>query len=72
MISGGMTSGVIADSIVNLCGAIGLSVAMSALYRRDPRSPLTQRLLWFALLWLGGVGTVTLISYLLRLWIAPK
>ena len=45
MISGGMTSGVIADSIVNLCGAIGLSVAMSALYRRDPRSPLTQRLL---------------------------
>jgi hypothetical protein len=40
-----MTSGVIADSIVNLCGAIGLSVAMSALYRRDPRSPLTQRLL---------------------------
>ena len=45
MISGGMTSGVIADSIVNLCGAIGLSVAMFALYRRDPRSPLTQRLL---------------------------
>ena len=34
--------------------------------------PLTQRLLWFALLWLGGVGTVTLISYGLRLWIAPK
>ena len=45
MISGGMTSGVIADSIVNLCGAIGLGVAMFALYRRDPRSPLTQRLL---------------------------
>ena len=45
MISGGMTSGVIADSIVNLCGAIGLSVAMFALYRRDPRSPLTRRLL---------------------------
>jgi hypothetical protein len=34
--------------------------------------PLTQRLLWFAALWLGGVGTVTLISYGLRLWIAPK
>ena len=34
--------------------------------------PLTQRLLWFALLWLGGVGTVTLISYGLRLWIAPN
>ena len=37
----------------------------------QPR-PLTQRLLWFAALWLGGVGTVTLISYGLRLWIAPK
>jgi len=34
--------------------------------------PLRQRLLWFAALWLGGVGTVTLISYGLRLWIAPK
>jgi hypothetical protein len=40
-----MTSGVIADSIVNLCGALGLGVAMFALYRRDPRSPLTRRLL---------------------------
>ena len=45
MISGAMTSGVIANSIVNLCGAIGLGVAMFALHRRDPRSPLTQRLL---------------------------
>jgi cytochrome d ubiquinol oxidase subunit II len=35
-------------------------------------SPLTQRLLWFAALWLGGVGTVALISFGLRLWIAPK
>jgi hypothetical protein len=34
--------------------------------------PLTQRLLWFVALWLGGVGSVTLISFLLRLWIAPK
>ena len=41
-----MTPGVIADSIVNLCGAIGLCVAMLALYRRDPRSPLTKRLLF--------------------------
>jgi hypothetical protein len=40
-----MTPGVIADSIVNLCGALGLCVAMFALHRRDPRSPLTQRLL---------------------------
>ena len=38
-------AGVIADSIVNLCGAIGLGVAMVALYRRDPSSPLTRRLL---------------------------
>ncbi|WLA83531.1 MULTISPECIES: DUF2474 domain-containing protein [Bradyrhizobium] len=34
--------------------------------------PLGQRLLWFAVLWLGGVGTVALISFALRLWIAPK
>ena len=37
----------------------------------NPR-PLAQRLLWFVVLWLGGVGTVTLIPLLLRLWIAPK
>lgn len=40
-----MTPGMIADSIVNLCGAIGLSVAMLTLHRRDPRGPLTRRLL---------------------------
>jgi hypothetical protein len=34
--------------------------------------PLTQRLLWFVGLWLGGVGAVVLISFCLRLWIAPK
>jgi hypothetical protein len=37
----------------------------------EPR-PLKQRLLWFVALWLGGVGTVWLISIVLRLWIAPK
>ena len=37
----------------------------------DPRS-LVQRLLWFAALWLGGVGAVALISFCLRLWISPK
>jgi hypothetical protein len=36
----------------------------------DPR-PLARRLLWFAALWLGGVGTVALISFCLRWWIAP-
>ncbi len=40
-----MTPGIIADSVVNLCGALGLCVAMVTLYRRDPRSPLTRRLL---------------------------
>jgi hypothetical protein len=38
---------------------------------QNPRS-LAQRLLWFVTLWLGGVGTVVLLSYGLRLWIAPK
>jgi hypothetical protein len=33
---------------------------------------LTQRLLWFAALWLGGVGTVAIVAYGVRLWIAPK
>jgi hypothetical protein len=37
----------------------------------NPR-PLARRLLWFAALWLGGVGAVTILSYGLRLWIAPK
>jgi hypothetical protein len=38
---------------------------------QTPR-PLAQRLLWFAVLWLGGVGTVALISLALRFWISPK
>lgn len=33
--------------------------------------PFATRLLWFVALWAAGVGTVTLISYLLRWWIAP-
>lgn len=33
--------------------------------------PLTQRLLWFAALWLGGVGTVAVAAFGLRLWLAP-
>jgi hypothetical protein len=49
-----MTSGVIADSIVNLCSAIGLTVAMVTLHRRDARSPLTRRLL----LALGMIATL--------------
>jgi hypothetical protein len=34
--------------------------------------PLAQRLLWFVALWLGGVGTVGIVAYGLRLWIATK
>ena len=36
-----------------------------------PRT-LATRLLWFAALWLGGVGTVSIVAFGLRLWIAPK
>jgi hypothetical protein len=39
---------------------------------KPSQRPLSHRLLWFVALWLGGVGTVALISFLLRLWIAPK
>jgi hypothetical protein len=31
--------------------------------------PLWQRLLWFVALWAGGVATVTIVSYGIRLWI---
>jgi len=52
-----MTSGLIADSIIDLCGAIGLCVAMMTFYRRDRKSPLSHRLL-FAL---GIIATLFLI-----------
>jgi hypothetical protein len=34
--------------------------------------PLAQRLMWFVVLWLAGVGTVAIVAYGLRLWIAVK
>ena len=37
----------------------------------DDKSSLPRRLLWFVVLWLGGVGGVALVAYGLRLWIAP-
>jgi hypothetical protein len=38
----------------------------------DPgRRPLGERLLWFAGLWLAGVGAVGLISLLLHFWLSP-
>ena len=33
------------------------------------RPPLAQRLLWFAALWLAGVGSVALVAFILRLWL---
>ena len=39
----------------------------------EPRQPpMLQRLFWFAALWLGGVGSVALLSFVLRLWLSPK
>ena len=38
---------------------------------QNPR-PLAQRLLWFAALWLGGVGTVAVVAFGLRLWLMPR
>jgi hypothetical protein len=52
-----MTASAIADSIVNLCGAIGLCVAMVALWRRDPKSPLTRRLVFM-------LGVVALLFFM--------
>jgi hypothetical protein len=49
-----VTPSAIADSIVNLCGAVGLAVAMLALDRRDPGGPFTRRLLFL----LGAVAAL--------------
>ena len=32
----------------------------------EPQRPLASRLLWFAALWLAGVGAVGLVSLLIR------
>jgi hypothetical protein len=71
-----MTPDMTADSIVNLCGAIGLCVAMMTFYRRDRRSPLTVRLLLalgvIALLFLvRGVAWGTGSALLDRLTVIP-
>ncbi len=52
-----MNQGMTADSIVNLCGAIGLTVAMMTFYRRDPRGPLTRRLLM-------ALGVIALLFFI--------
>ena len=53
-----MPPDLIADSIVNLCGAIGLGVAMMMLHRRDPKGAMTRRLLL-------ALGLITLL-FLIR------
>lgn len=32
----------------------------------------TMRIVWFAALWLAGLGAVSLLAYVLRLWIVAK
>jgi hypothetical protein len=71
-----MTASVVADSVVNLCAAIGLAVAMVALYRRDAKGPLTRRLLvalgFAALLFFTrGIAWWTGRSWLDRLSLVP-
>jgi hypothetical protein len=39
-----MTAQLVADSIVSICGALGLFVAIATVRRRDPTGPLTQRI----------------------------
>jgi len=35
----------------------------------QPTTPLGQRLLWFAALWLAGVGSLAIVAFILRLWL---
>src|SRR3974390_3217422 len=45
---------------------------LSLMSSKPERRPLARRLLWFATLWLAGAGTVAAISFMLRLWLAPR
>lgn len=36
------------------------------------RRPVGTRLLWLLFFWLGGVGVVGAVAWLIRLWIAPS
>jgi hypothetical protein len=38
----------------------------------DTHRSLARRLLWFVILWLAGVGSLGLVAFGLRLWLAPK
>lgn len=71
-----MTPALVADSIVDLCGAIGLGVAMLTLHRRDPSGPLTRRLQFAlgvvaALFFLRGLAWWTQSRFLEGLSLIP-
>ncbi|MDB5625358.1 MAG: hypothetical protein JWR73_1160, partial [Tardiphaga sp.] len=54
-------------------GRVRLSLMRTDLKRDDPKPPRwSQRLIWFVVLWLGGLGAVSALAYVLRLWIAPR
>jgi hypothetical protein len=36
---------------------------------QQPTTSLAQRLVWFAALWLAGVGSVVIVAFILRLWL---
>jgi hypothetical protein len=67
-----------ADSRLHRLGLLGLPrqgpgrERLSLMPRKAEARPLGRRLIWFAVLWLSGVGAVTVISFGLRLWLAPK
>ena len=35
----------------------------------EPTTSLARRLLWFAILWLAGVGSLAAVAFILRLWL---
>lgn len=37
--------------------------------RTHEAGPLWRRLLWFIFLWLAGVGAVSAVGYVIRLWL---
>jgi len=71
-----MSPSVMADSIVNLSAAIGIATAMIALSRRDPRGPLTRRLMFVlglaaVLFLLRGIAWSSGSAWLDRLALLP-
>jgi hypothetical protein len=70
-----MSPSIVADSVVNLSATIGIATAMIALSRRDPRGPLTKRLMFVlgvaavlfllrGIAWWSGSGWLDRVSLL--------